>query len=846
MRLTNEFLIYATEAGTINYFHLSEWKGLSGSEYRHSSGIVDIAVNLNATRVAFIDKSLNGFLYNPVDSHSLPIPSFPSNAQRILFDPVDWGVFIVVDDKEMSTYIYSPSTLYGPHISKLGNLVVRPNGDMTVEPEPTPLPSGFSPIIVYNGVVTCQNSDGAVDIVKLASHIDVFSKGRGSIEKQQKCFCQNLALLRFDYAWEVGKSLKIRPLLLALSGKAMEQLNIKIALLVYRELSDAGMVMALEEIADIEDKNLLSGHVAALFSDYALAQELMLTSSSPIAALEMRCDLLHWEHALKLSTTLAPYRTPEILLNFAQQLEFQEDFTSSLHMYENAVNLLKNHHDRKEKEAIIFGKVTAGVARMTIRLGDLRRGLSLVLESDDKNLALDCAQILESQKQFQDAALLYEKGELYEKAASIYIQTKKFEDAEPLMKNITAPKLHNQFAKAMEASGKFEKAIQSYERAKDPDSVIRICLENLNQPEKAFALVREYNMSEGARLAAKYCQDHGDIKGAVEFLFMSNCSEEAFELSKTHSEMEAFAAMLKEEGTTQQYLQIAAYYEGKSDWSNAGNYYALCYNYSKALKYYLQSGEKDITKAIDLVGKAKSEILTHTLVDYLTGETDGITKDPNYIFQLYMALGNYPQAARTAIIIARQEQEVGNYKVAHDILFKTSKELDAVNIKVPLSLARSLLLLHSYTLVKKLIKGQDHDGAARMLIRVSNNISKFPSSAVPILTSTVIECHRAKLKLSSYEFAKKLMTPDYRAKVDENYKRKIDNIVRKPPSKDDEEVAEATTPCPYCKSMLHESELECSVCKNNIPYCISTGYHVLFDDYTSCPSCKFPSRSLYM
>ena len=96
-------------------------------------------------------------------------------------------------------------TLYGPQIAKLGNLVVRPNGDMAVEPEPTPLSPGFSPIIVYNGVVTCQNSDGAVDIVKLASHVDVFSKGRGTLDKQQKCFCQNLALLRFDYAWDIAK-----------------------------------------------------------------------------------------------------------------------------------------------------------------------------------------------------------------------------------------------------------------------------------------------------------------------------------------------------------------------------------------------------------------------------------------------------------------------------------------------------------------------------------------------------------------------------------------------------------------------------------------------------------------
>lgn len=46
-------------------------------------------------------------------------------------------------------------------------------------------------------------------------------------------------------------------------------------------------------------------------------------------------------------------------------------------------------------------------------------------------------------------------------------------------------------------------------------------------------------------------------------------------------------------------------------------------------------------------------------------------------------------------------------------------------------------------------------------MRVSRNISKFPSHTVPILTLTVIECHRAGLKKSSLEFAAILMRPEY-------------------------------------------------------------------------------------
>lgn len=49
---------------------------------------------------------------------------------------------------------------------------------------------------------------------------------------------------------------------------------------------------------------------------------------------------------------------------------------------------------------------------------------------------------------------------------------------------------------------------------------------------------------------------------------------------------------------------------------------------------------------------------------------------------------------------------------------------------------------------------------------------------VPILTSTVIECHRAGLKNSAFGFAAMLMRPEYRNKIDAKYKKKIEAMVR--------------------------------------------------------------------
>ncbi|XP_042339401.1 WD repeat-containing protein 19-like, partial [Plectropomus leopardus] len=220
------------------------------------------------------------------------------------------------------------------------------------------------------------------------------------------------------------------------------------------------------------------------------------------------------------------------------------------------------------------------------------------------------------------------------------------------------------------------------------------------------------------------------------------------------------------------------------------------------------------------------------------GESDGMPKDAKYLFRLYMALQQYREAARTAIIIAREEQNAGNYRNAHDVLFSMYTELQAQKIKIPAEMATNLMILHSYLLVKIHVKRGDHLKGARMLIRVSNNISKFPEHVVPILTSAVIECHRAGLKNSAFSFAAMLMRPEYRNEIDPKYRKKIEAMVRRP---DTSELEEETTPCPFCGFQLAQNELLCISCKNNLPYCIATGRHMLREDWSVCPHCEFPA-----
>lgn len=50
---------------------------------------------------------------------------------------------------------------------------------------------------------------------------------------------------------------------------------------------------------------------------------------------------------------------------------------------------------------------------------------------------------------------------------------------------------------------RYAEAVVAYEHAKQWDSVIRLCLDHLNNPEKAVNIVRETQSLEGAKMVAR-------------------------------------------------------------------------------------------------------------------------------------------------------------------------------------------------------------------------------------------------------------------------------------------------------------------------------------------------------
>ena len=83
----------------------------------------------------------------------------------------------------------------------------------------------------------------------------------------------------------------------------------------------------------------------------------------------MRRDLLHWDAALQLAKALAPDQIPFISKEYAQQLEFTGDYSNALSHFEKGIT--RNEGQREHDESC-----AAGVARMSIRLGDIRRSVT--------------------------------------------------------------------------------------------------------------------------------------------------------------------------------------------------------------------------------------------------------------------------------------------------------------------------------------------------------------------------------------------------------------------------------------------------------------------------------------
>ena len=103
----------------------------------------------------------------------------------------------------------------------------------------------------------------------------------------------------------------------------------------------------------------------------------------------------------------------------------------------------------------------------------------------------------------------------------------------------------------------------------------------------------------------------------------------------------------------------------------------------QAMEHLLSAKDDDkaMPLAIQCAVDSNDPTLVKKLTDYLLGESDGVPKDPNYIFRLYVEMHMYSEAAKTAMILSQEEQKRGNYKVARDLLFRMFLVCEYLNFK---------------------------------------------------------------------------------------------------------------------------------------------------------------------
>lgn len=496
------------------------------------------------------------------------------------------------------------------------------------------------------------------------------------------------------------------------------------------------MVMALEDIQYVEDLNLLSGYCAMLLGEIELAKTLFTKSYNPKEALELCRDLLQWEQAMALASSLAPEEVPYIAKEYAQQLEYTSNYQEALFNYEKAMKFVSNDYDfDPELRAQHEATCKAGIARTSIKSGDYRRGMQMALELGNKELLKECGEALATTGHTIEAAQIMEKSENWDRACQLYIQLKQWNRVDTILPNVTSLKLHAVYAKAKESEGRYKEAMHSYRIANDMDSVIRILIEHLNDPHTASEIVLETRSIEGAKMLARFFQNIGDYDSAIQFLVLCGCIPDAFQIAQKYNKMRHYGEILEQYDSAKSvdFQALAQYFEAEKYTLLAGKYFFLAKEFSKALKHLLKASSftneenTALSLAIDCVATSNDDKLANQLIEFLLGETDGVPKDPKLLFRLYMARRQFKEAAKAAVIIANQEQISGNYRTAHDLLFSMYQELKRNNLTIGSDMKNALNLLHRYTLVRVHVKRGDHELAARLLVQVASNISQFPS-----------------------------------------------------------------------------------------------------------------------
>lgn len=226
----------------------------------------------------------------------------PKHVSGVLWDYSQPSVFVAFDSKICSTYVFVRQSINGKVVRKIGD---------------SKLLSDQTPLMLFDGDLCLASQGGKLNSITLDTHKNI--PGVNPDEQLNSL----VSLQKFHDAWELCKILNEKEKWLSFGESCINDLEIGIAMKIYRKIGNAAMVQTLEHIKFVEDINALAGHCAIMLNKTDEAKHLFAKSWNPLEALELCRDLLQWEQSLALANSLAKEQVPFIAREYAHQLELK-------------------------------------------------------------------------------------------------------------------------------------------------------------------------------------------------------------------------------------------------------------------------------------------------------------------------------------------------------------------------------------------------------------------------------------------------------------------------------------------------------------------------------------------
>ena len=807
---------------------------LLDSELRHSCAISSFCVDLDRpSHVVVIDEKDKGYFYNAASSDFICIPNFPSNAKKIF-----WGRDLIHVFEETHRLVYDyvicPMTMRNgaaivkadliEHIDKNGSITQTSNNNGIYI-----VRDSAEPIVCIGDDLLCILNNSEV----IAERPIIYcQQTNDNTVLEVKQFCHLLSHFRLDEVWNLSLILDKREYYLALANRAMQVLNVDIAINVYRKIGDVGMVTNLCKIKNfpIEDVNLIAANIALLFMNNDLAEEKFLLADQPGLAIDMRVNLMQWEKALELAMKYDRTKFASISFHYAFDLEARDEYIEACAFYEKCLNESLDNDTLK--------KCQMGHARCMLNTGDINRGIILVKEVDSQTLYVSAGEILLKFEQINEAAEMFLLGGLVDRATDIYIEAKNLAKVSQLSELNLSPKTLCNAAVFLENEFLFNEASLLYLRGCDYNSAVRLNLYEINCCKVAFDIARKCRSESCAKIVAKYCVEQHDVVSAIEFYLLAREISTSLELAFDCDRIDVFLSQVnKIEMNEVEAFDVAKACESCGRLEVAVEFFYISRNYEKALDLALKCDDRCLDIAIQVVTKAENKSLSSKLIDYLLGEIDGKKREPMFLFRLFASLDRIDDAIKTINDITHEELESGNYhKALKDLAEVISIYLNK-EWKLPKRFSEMFINLHSYSLVKRLAKQGDHLQVAYLLRRILPSRDLFTKHQFQIVLSATIECDKVGLKQTAYECANIIMSDN--TMLNQLKKSKFMKKVKHISSHMGKDDVETLVHCPLSDKMISFMSLQ-SPNGFFLPMCIACGKTIInFQNACTCPNTGF-------